>query len=201
MEINARKWTGLVVAGLVLSTSSVASATSTTLDGTLDSPLVLGDVTLYGGQYLYDPVSYIPGSSGVYASSSTFGGVYSNPLTIEFSTPPTLPVKLVTWNRSGSGGYINGIQHNSNGVKVIDAVEVSSGTYEAAFNFSNSSAPGSEWEFGIIGYRIGIAGPLQFFEADAPDPNGGSAIPEPVTLLACGAAFGGLGGYIRRRRV
>ncbi len=200
MARKVRQWFFMATAVSILSAASVAPATSTALDGTLESPLVLGDVTLYGGQYLYDPVSYIPGSSGVYASSSEFGGVYSNPLTIEFASAPTGPVKLVTWNRSESSGYINGVAHNQNGVKVINAELVSGNTYSATFNFSNSTDPGAAWDFGIIGYRFGNTGPLLYFEADEPDPNGGSAIPEPVTLLGCGVAFTGLGGYIRRRR-
>jgi MYXO-CTERM domain-containing protein len=181
----------LTTAAALAGPTTIASPTA--LDGNLDSPLTIGDVTLSGGQLLFDQWSpALPQQTGVYASSSDFGG-YTNPILIDFATAPTGNVQVVTWNRSTvpKTQYINGVSHNPNGVKFVNAVQIDTDTFAAYFNSGVGTVAddiGATWNFGVVGYRIG-SGPAVYFSA--------AAIPEPASA---GLGVLGLGGLALLRR-
>lgn len=151
-------WSFLAIL-IVLKASSICAASPLTFDGNLDSPLDVGGFTLSGGELLYHPISglFAPGAqSGLYATTSEMPG-YSNPLTIEFDTPPTGFVTLLVLNMDSAIAYFNGyVAMNPWGVKFVQPEMITPTTYQIAQTPALSDYnPKTEWRFGIVGVKTG----------------------------------------------
>ncbi len=170
----------------VVNFDAQASGASSFFNGTVNSPLTIGNATFTGGQLIKAESGASPDQTGVYATASLAGG-YTDPLHITFSSPVSGFSILVTNLVADTFTVADNVGDSSSDAIGADSQQTFSLAGSGITSVTISSANQANWDFAIDNVTF--------------TPGTVAATPEPSSLALLGTGLAALARFGRRRRV